>query len=207
MSVKIQLSTRRLTTSVESVAGAKVNSGRLDWGLTPKRRYLCSLKFCDFFKRIEHIELRFCIWSNLVLCSVFPSIPWGVGKSRLLSSGTILLLARKLSPVQGEVEPGSILRLFSVIWFGFCVFETRYIELRLALNSQCSPGCGPCDPPLATASWAIGLQARATTPGVKHAHYVYSGIAPAGAHRPWSVVSYSCIPEHHMFLRDCLSCI
>lgn len=150
-------------------------------------------KILWFFKRIEHIELRFCIWFNLVLCSVFPSIPWGVGKSRLLSSGTILLHARKLSPVRGEVEPGSILRLFSVIWFGFCVFETRYIEPRLALNSQCSPGCGPCDPPLATASWAIGLQARATTPGVKHTHYVYSGITPAGAHRPWSVVSYSCV--------------
>lgn len=30
MSVKVQLSTRRLTASVESVAGAKVNPGRLD---------------------------------------------------------------------------------------------------------------------------------------------------------------------------------
>lgn len=57
--------------------------------------------------------------SRSLLCLSQHSL--GVGKSRLLSSGTILLLARKLSPVRGEVErsshvePGSILRLFSVI--------------------------------------------------------------------------------------------
>lgn len=147
------------------MAGAKVNTGRLDWGLTPKRRYLCSLKFCDFLKRIEHTELRFCIWSSLVLCSAFPSIPWGVGKSRLWRSDTILLL------------PGSSV-LYEVKWnqgvyWGFLVwFDLVFVFLKLTIYrlgwpwAHSSPGCGPCDPPRASACWVIGSQTRATTPGV-----------------------------------------
>lgn len=95
----------------------------------------------------------------------------------------------------------------SMSWFGF--WDSLTICPRLALNLQCSSGCGPCGPP-ASASWVTGSQARATTL-VLNRYYVYSGICSSWLLPHTAVLFshnlyFSCTSAPGMVFRDCLSC-